>query len=153
MTLHRLDPDALDGEMRAGHVQLVEPAWPPNYFLTFPKVVVRSLMAECSGAEFKVLCFIVDRVMSYREHRRDGADVVSYRQMEDGIVARDGRVITRGTGLGRNSIVLALRQLEDKGFIRRAQRLRESGGRGINRIELLISLDYERPGAASGGDR
>ena len=118
---------------------------PADYFVRVPIVVMRQLVAELSGAEFKLLCFFVDRIYSYPARQRSHSDLLSYRQMQHGITARDGRLITRGTGLSRNSIARALKSLEERGLIMRLHRLRESGATAITELQLILPTDEAAP--------
>jgi DNA-binding transcriptional ArsR family regulator len=92
---------------------------PPARFCRVPHVVFRQLMGELGSAEFKVLCFLVDRIYGFENHRKAGNDHISYEQIALGIRRRDGIIHTRGTGLSRASVARALTALEARGLVER----------------------------------
>jgi hypothetical protein len=70
-------------------------------------------MVELSGAELKVLLYIIRRTFGFK---RD-ADTISLSQMLGGIRTPDGRVLDRGVGLSKKTLLLALRTLEERRII------------------------------------
>ena len=84
----------------------------PNY-TQVPDTVFDRLMPILSGAEFKVLCYIVRRTFGFRK----GVDAISLTQIIGGITTRDGRQLDGGTGLSRDSVTKAIKSLEEKGVI------------------------------------
>jgi hypothetical protein len=70
-------------------------------------------MVDLSGAELKVLLYIIRRTFGFK---RD-ADTISLSQMLNGIRVADGRVLDRGVGLSKKTLLLALRTLEDRRII------------------------------------
>lgn len=68
---------------------------------------------ELSGAELKALLYIVRRTFGSKRNR----DNLSLSQMLQGIQTRDGRLLDRGAGLSKKTLLLALRSLEDRGII------------------------------------
>ena len=71
------------------------------------------LLSVCSGAEFKVLMYITRRTMGFKRP----SDNISLSQLLHGITTRDGRVLDRGTGLSKPTLLKALRSLTDMGPI------------------------------------
>jgi len=65
------------------------------------------------GAELKVLLYIVRRTFGFK---RD-SDHISLSQMLNGIRARDGRVLDRGVGLSKKTLLAAINSLEDKHIV------------------------------------
>ena len=63
----------------------------PNY-TPVPDELFDELMVELSGAELKVLLYIIRRTFGFK---RD-ADMISLSQMLNGIRTPDGRVLDRG---------------------------------------------------------
>src|SRR5919198_5345832 len=84
-----------------------------------PDDVFDVLMPVCTGAEFKVLAYIVRRTFGFKKE----SDAISLKQMVDGIHKRDGEVLDRGTGLSKATAVVAIKGLIAKGIIE-AQRNR-----------------------------
>src|SRR5688500_12031672 len=84
----------------------------PNY-TPVPDELFDELMVDLSGAELKVLLYIIRRTFGFK---RD-ADMISLSQMLNGIRLADGRALDRGVGLSKKTLLLALRTLEDRRII------------------------------------
>lgn len=84
----------------------------PNYTMV-PDQLFDELMTELSGSELKVLLYIIRRTYGFK---RD-ADAISLSQMLEGITTHDGRVLDRGAGLSKPSLLSALRSLIEKRII------------------------------------
>jgi predicted transcriptional regulator len=78
-----------------------------------PDDVFDILMPLCSGAEFKVLAYIVRRTFGFKKE----SDTISLKQMIDGITKRDGEVLDHGTGLSKATAAVAIKGLVEKGII------------------------------------
>lgn len=90
----------------------------------FPDVLIDHVMAHLTGAEFKVLTYIVRRTFGFKKD----ADNISLDQIGNGITRRDGSVLDQGTGLSRKTAIAALKGLEAKGVIAvRKRRSKEKG--------------------------
>lgn len=151
MTLHHLDPDATGEEEEPGRgMRLSLRQGPPDHFLRMPHVVCRQLMADLSGAEFKVLCYLVERIYSHRSSRQSQSDTISYRQLQHGVTTRAGRRITSGTGLSRDSIGRALRGLEARGLMLRVHRLHDSGAAAITELQIMLPEDSDEDESIGG---
>jgi hypothetical protein len=83
-----------------------------------PDELFDELLPELSGAELKVLLFVVRRTFGFK---RD-ADAISLAQMLHGVTTREGRVLHRGVGLSKPTLLGALRSLQEKGVLRAARR-------------------------------
>jgi hypothetical protein len=70
-------------------------------------------MPVCTGAEFKVLAYIVRRTFGFKKE----SDAISLHQMVDGITKRNGTVLDRGTGLSKSAVAVAIKGLVAKGII------------------------------------
>ena len=79
----------------------------------FPDVLLDRVMAHLTGAEFKVLAYIVRRTFGFKKD----SDTISLDQICNGIKRRDGSVLDEGTGLARKTAVAAIHGLEVKGVI------------------------------------
>ncbi len=79
----------------------------------FPDVLLDQVMANLTGAEFKVLAYIVRRTIPFKR----GSDTISLEQICSGIRDREGGVIDAGTGLSKKTAIAALKGLQDKGVI------------------------------------
>jgi DNA-binding transcriptional ArsR family regulator len=78
-----------------------------------PDDIFDILMPICSGAEFKVLAYIVRRTFGFKKE----SDAISLKQMIEGITTRDGKVLDRGTGLSKPTVAAAVKGLVEKGII------------------------------------
>ena len=89
----------------------------PNYTMV-PDELFDELLPELSGAELKVLLYIVRRTFGFK---RD-SDTISINQMLHGITTRDERVLDRGVGLTKKTLLAAIRSLEERNVILTQQR-------------------------------
>lgn len=99
-----------------------------------PDTLFDELMADLSGAELKVVLYIIRRTFGFKKVQ----DNISLRQMVEGITTRDGRVLDRGTGLGKASVVRAVAALEARGVIVRNKR--HSAERGDEATTYALKL-------------
>jgi hypothetical protein len=79
----------------------------------FPDVLIDRVMPHLSGAEFKVLAYVVRRTFGFKKE----SDAISLDQICNGIRRRDGSVLDEGTGLARKTAVAAIQGLEGKGVV------------------------------------
>ena len=86
--------------------------YPPRY-TPVPDQLFDELLADLSGAELKVLLYIIRRTFGFKKDR----DRIALSQMVGGITTRDGRVLDRGTGLHKGTVITALRGLREKGIV------------------------------------
>ena len=101
--------------------------YPPRY-TPIPDQLLDDVMAVLSGAELKVLLYIMRHTYGYKK----GTDSISIKQMIEGITAADGTLIDRGTGLSKASIHSAVKQLEDKTLIVVERRDTAAGDSAVN---------------------
>src|SRR6266849_9255423 len=80
-------------------------------------------LAELSGAELKVILYIIRRTFGFKK----AADSISLSQLCSGIRTRSGKSLDRGTGLSLSAVKLAVRSLEKRGLIT-VQRVKEENG-------------------------
>lgn len=106
----------------------------PNY-TQVPDVVIDMLMADFSGAEFKVLLYIIRRTFGFKKD----ADYISLSQMVNGIKTRDGKIIDRGTGLTKKYVIAALKVLEGIGIIKKIKRRSPERGDETNYYTLNLN--------------
>lgn len=98
-----------------------------------PNEILDELMAELSGSEFKVLCYIARRTFGF--HRDE--ETISLNQIAGGLKTKDGRVLDRGTGLTQKSVVTAVQSLEEKDLIF-VDRTPKEGGFVSNSYRILL---------------
>jgi hypothetical protein len=101
--------------------------YPPRY-TPIPDQLLDDVMAFLSGAELKVLLYIMRHTYGYKK----GADSISVKQMVEGITATDGTVVDRGTGLSKASVHAAVKQLEEKALIVVERRDTAAGDSAVN---------------------
>lgn len=82
-----------------------------------PDQLFDELMARLSGAELKVLLYIVRRTIGFKRE----SDAISIQQIAEGITTSDNRVLDHGTGLSKRAVVTALHRLVEMGAIVREE--------------------------------
>ena len=78
-----------------------------------PDELFDELMVHLSGAELKVLLYVIRRTYGFKRE----SDNISLSQMLTGIVKRDGTRLDHGTGLSKPTLLSAIRSLVQKGMI------------------------------------
>jgi hypothetical protein len=89
------------------------PGFSAPHYTFFPDDLVDVLLPELTGAETKVLLYIIRRTFGFRKD----ADDISLSQIADGIRTRDGRQLDRGTGLSKSTVTIAVKSLVSKGCL------------------------------------
>jgi len=84
----------------------------PNY-TTVPDELFDILLPRLSGAELKILLYIVRRTFGWKK----GSDRISLSQFESGITRKTGEVLDGGTGLSSRAIRIALQSLVEKNIL------------------------------------
>ncbi|MEO8338269.1 MAG: replication protein, partial [Nitrospirota bacterium] len=111
----------------------------PNY-TQVPDALFDELLAYLSGAEIKVLMYIIRRTFGFK---RD-SDTISLSQMLTGITTRDGKVLDHGTGLSKPSLLRALRSLQERQIIFTERQ--RSVERGDEPTVYRLNIRDETPG-------
>jgi len=75
-----------------------------------PDEVFDEVMPHLSGAELKVLLYVIRRTFGFKKD----ADNISLAQICRGIRTREGEVLDHGTGLSLSSVQIAIKGLVDK---------------------------------------
>jgi hypothetical protein len=113
-----------------------------------PDELFDELLPYLSGAELKVLLYIVRRTFGFK---RD-SDNIALSQMLKGIVTADGRRLDRGVGLSKPTLLKALRDLAEKNIIVPTRRQsRERGDESTNYRLNIIGVDAETPSPSTNG--
>ena len=89
------------------------PGFSAPHYTFFPDDLVDVLLPDLTGAETKVLLYIIRRTFGFRKD----ADDISISQLADGIRTRDGRQLDRGTGLSKSTVSVAVKSLVEKGCL------------------------------------
>jgi hypothetical protein len=106
-----------------------------------PDVVFDELLSRLTGAELKVLLYIIRRTYGFKKN----IDPISLTQITSGIVTRDGRVLDKGTGLDRSSAIKAAKGLVEKGVVTVQK---EKGEDGVNMVNVYgLRFRSSRPSA------
>ena len=84
----------------------------PNY-TQVPDELFDDLLTELSGAELKVLLYIIRRTFGFKKTE----DTISLSQMLNGITTKAGEALDKGTGLSKKTLLVALNTLEAKHII------------------------------------
>ncbi len=89
-----------------------------------PDAVFDELLSILSGAELKVLLYVIRRTFGFKK----AADDISINQIMHGITTREGEVLDRGTGLSKDAVTRATKSLVETGvLIARRNRSKERG--------------------------
>jgi hypothetical protein len=78
-----------------------------------PDELFDDLMAHLSGAELKVLLYIIRRTFGFKKD----SDNISLRQICHGIKTREGEILDKGTGLSLSTVQIALKGLLEKNCV------------------------------------
>lgn len=79
-----------------------------------PDILFDELLDKLSGAELKVLLYIIRRTRGFKKD----TDAISLTQFKSGITTKDGRKLDHGCGIKyQKNVVDALTSLEKKGYI------------------------------------
>jgi hypothetical protein len=107
-----------------------------------PDEIFDEWLAVLGHAELRVLLYIVRRTFGFDKR---GGDTISYRQFTDGITTRDGRVLDRGCGVSnRTNLSKALKNLEERGLIRRVQGQTPEGDAAVTFYVLWFAGEASR---------
>lgn len=124
------------------------PGFSTPFYTQVPDIVFDELLPILSGAELKVLLYIIRRTFGFKKNR----DNISLSQMVSGIKTRDGQIIDGGTGLGKSSVARALITLERKNIVIRKRRTTNRSGYeattyALNVREQRPEKEVEKPAA------
>lgn len=86
------------------------------------------LAPRLTEAELRTLLYIIRRTFGFGK----SADAISLKQLTEGIVTRDGRILDLGTGMSRKGVIAGIKGLLDKGIINVDKRLDERGENQVN---------------------
>src|SRR5512135_393009 len=107
------------------------------HYTQVPDELFDTLMVELSGAELKVLLYIIRRTFGFK---RD-SDTISLSQMLGGLKASDGRQLDRRVGLTKKPLLAALRSLQERGVILAKRRTSAARGNEPTSYRLNIRTD------------
>lgn len=110
------------------------------HYTPVPDAVFDVLMAYLSGAEFKVLCYIVRHTFGWRKE----ADAISLQQITSGIMRRDGTRLDNGTGLSKAGAVAAIKRLEELRIIEAVRHSSPERGHEPTTYRPVMALSSEQ---------
>src|SRR5215212_9992123 len=84
----------------------------PNY-TPVPDELFDEQLPDLSGAELKVLLYVIRRTFGFKRE----SDNISLSQMLNGLRTRDGRVLDRGVGLSKKTLLQAIKSLEKQNIV------------------------------------
>ena len=105
----------------------------PNY-TQVPDELFDHQLPDLSGAELKVLLYIMRRTFGFKKD----ADDISLNQICRGITTKDGRVLDRGTGLSKSTAQIAIKGLLAKNVILTTKRVSKEKGNEATTYELNV---------------
>jgi hypothetical protein len=100
-----------------------------------PDEIFDELLPELSGAELKTLMYVVRRTFGFKKE----SDHISLSQLVNGITTKEGRILDRGTGLHKESVIKATKSLTDKGILVRTRVQSETHGFGASEYSLRMA--------------
>lgn len=104
----------------------------PN-FTQIPNWILDDVMHDLEPCELKVLMYIMRRTYGFQKN----SDRIAISQIMNGIKSGDN-VLDRGTGLGKMSVVKAIKQLQGRGLIKTIK----TAGKTTS-IKMCTSIDTE----------
>jgi hypothetical protein len=104
-----------------------------------PDTLFDELLAELSGAELKVVLYIIRRTFGFKRQ----SDTISISQLLHGITKKNGEVLDRGTGLAKPTLLRALRSLTERAIILPTRQFDEKGGYRATEYRLHIAPTSE----------
>lgn len=120
----------------------------PAYTMT-PNHIFDWLMPDLNLSETRVLLYIVRHTFGWQKE----ADAIGVRQFCEGIKRRDGTRVDRGTGLGRSTVLAAIKSLEEWGIIDRQENRDPEGGDLPSTYRLRLARGSEIPDTGSPAGR
>ncbi len=112
----------------------------PNY-TQIPNVYLDELMADLTGAEFKVLMYITRRTFGFGKK----SDNISLNQIANGIIKKDDSILDKGTGLSVRQVKYTIKILIDKEIIIKVKRASKEKGLEATNYSLKFKKDLFDP--------
>src|SRR5919201_5835773 len=100
-----------------------------------PDTLFDELLSELSGAELKVVLYIIRRTFGFKRQ----TDTIAISQLLHGITKKNGEVLDKGTGLSKSTLLQALKSLTDKNIILPTRQYDERGGFMATEYRLNIA--------------
>jgi hypothetical protein len=113
-----------------------------------PDLLFDHVMQDLNEGELKVLLYIIRRTFGFKKQ----SDDISLAQMVEGIVTREGKILDRGTGLSKKTIMAALRSLKDKNLIEATRNRDEEKGNLPTSYRLKMDAPLGEESTPRGGE-
>jgi replication protein O len=110
----------------------------PNY-TQVPDELFDELLPDLSGAEIKVLLYIIRRTFGFKK----SSDNISLNQLLHGIISKEGVILDRGTGLSKKTLLETIKNLVEKNLITTERR--RSAERGDEPTTYRLHILDSRP--------
>ncbi len=104
------------------------------HYTQIPDVLFDEQLPDLSGAELKVLLYIMRRTFGFKKD----SDNISLSQITHGIKTKEGKQLDRGTGLHKSTAVVATNALVEKGYIIKTARASVERGDEPNNYRLNL---------------
>jgi len=113
----------------------------PNY-TQVPDELFDELLPVLSGAELKVLLYIIRRTFGFKRE----SDNISLAQMLNGLTTRDGRALDGGVGLSKKTLLGAIHSLEERNVIitQRRQSVERGNEATSYRLNVIVPSQWEK---------
>ncbi|MBA7501041.1 MAG: hypothetical protein GH144_10335 [Clostridia bacterium] len=110
-----------------------------------PDELFDELLSQLNESELKTLLYVVRRTFGFKKD----SDNISIAQICKGIKTKEGKILDRGTGLGKSSVARAIKGLEGKNIIIARRRKNQKKGflptsYSLNIIKLPLSQNETR---------
>ena len=112
--------------------------WDTAHYTPVPDDLFDTLLAQLSGAQLKVLLYIMRRTLGFGRR----TDAISLAQLAHGIRRADGTVLDAGTGLSERAVIAAVKDLEAAGLIVAVRSL--SARRGNIATSYSLGQSYDK---------
>jgi hypothetical protein len=99
-----------------------------------PDVVFDSFMADLTGAELKVLLYIIRRTYGFGKTK----DAISLSQIVEGTKRHNGEPLDKGAGVSKRAACYALDGLESRGLVQRQKQTASNGADIANLYTVTI---------------
>lgn len=99
-----------------------------------PDELFDELLSELSGAELKVLLYVIRRTFGFKKD----SDRISLSQLVSGIEKKDGTILDKGTGLHKDSVIKVTKSLVEKGILLRTRK--NSDKHGYTATEYALNI-------------
>lgn len=113
-----------------------------------PDLLFDHVMQALNEGELKVLLYIIRRTFGFKKQ----SDDISLAQMVEGIVTKEGKILDRGAGLSKKTVMAALRSLKEKNLIEATRNRDEENGNLPTSYRLKMQAPLGEESTPRGGE-